>query len=67
MAGTLDLNDKIDKFSNNVWNLKNVADFYDAKDEKDLKYITMDWKVTDNNGLLGVQGDTSAGNRNYFT
>ena len=60
MAGTLELNDKIDKYSNTVWQLKNLADFYDDKDEKDLKYITMDWKVSDNNGnLLGVQGDLS--------
>ena len=43
-----------------------MKDFIDAKDNKDLKYITKDWKVTDNNGVLyGVQGDTS--NNNYFT
>ena len=43
-----------------------MADFIDAKDNKDLKYITKDWKVTDNSGVLwGVQGDTN--NKNYFT
>ena len=43
-----------------------MKDFIDAKDNKDLKYITKDWKVTDNSGVLyGVQGDTS--NNNYFT
>lgn len=66
MAGTKDFNDKIDKYSASVWRAKNLADFLDAKDDKDLKYIDQNWAVTDNNGqLLGVQGDLS--NKNYFT
>ena len=60
LAGTNTFNDKINKYSAGVWNAKNLADFLDAKDNKDLKYIDQSWKVSDNNGQLwGVQGDPS--------
>ena len=50
-AGTVSFNDKIDKYSNDVWKAKNLHDFLDAKDSKDLKYISADWKVSsDANG-----------------
>jgi hypothetical protein len=64
-AGSLTFNDKIDKYSSNVWEAKNLADFIDAKDNKDLKYLDQNWAVTyQNGGYWGVQGDPS--NKNYF-
>lgn len=52
-AGSLNFNDKIDPYSSDVWRAKNLHDFLDAKDSKDLKYISADWKVSsDVNGNL---------------
>ena len=44
MAGNVDgteykFNDKINKYSAEVWNAKNLHDFIDSKDDKDLKYL----------------------------